>query len=50
MLTVAGLAEPQTTSVGTEVSLRAPGFTARFANATVSTNGTTIVVNIGPKP
>lgn len=49
-LTVAGLGEPQTTTAGTEVTVRAPGFTARFANATVATSGRTIVISIGPRP
>lgn len=49
-LTVAGLAEPQTTTAGAEVAVRAPGFTARFANATTATNGRTIVITVAPKP
>ncbi len=49
-LTVVGLGEPQTTTAGTEVTVRAPGFTARFANASAATSGTTIVIRLGPKP
>lgn len=49
-LRVAGLSEPQTTTAGTEVTVSAPGFTARFANATVAASGRTIVITVGPKP
>ncbi len=49
-LTVAGLGEPQTSTAGTEVTVRAPGFTARFANATVATRGSTIVISVGKRP
>lgn len=49
-LTVAGLAEPHATTAGTEVSVRAPGFTTRFTSATVATRGTTVYINVNPKP
>jgi len=48
-LMVAGFAEPQITAAGSEVTVRAPGFTAQFTSATVATSGTTVFIRIHPK-
>jgi hypothetical protein len=45
-ITIAGLAEPETTTEGRKVTVRAPGFTAQFKNAGVQVSGTETRIRI----
>lgn len=49
-LTVGGLAQPEASASGNEVTVRAAGFTAHFRGATLTTRERTAYITLAPRP